>query len=121
MRKVGIYIRVSTEEQAKVDEGSIKNQTHGLRKYVEAENLKEDGKWGIIADEYVDDGYSGKNLNRPELRRLLKDILNKKIDTVIMTEISRLSRSVKNWCDLREFFKEHDAIFIVFNNNNSIT
>jgi site-specific DNA recombinase len=111
MRKVGIYVRVSTEEQARVEEGSIKNQVETLTKYVEAENLK-DGKWGALVDVYRDEGYSAKSLNRPELKRLLLDISKKRIDTVVIVEISRLSRLVKDWIDLRSFFHDHGAAFI---------
>ena len=112
MRKVAIYARVSTEEQAKVEEGSIKNQVSGMEKYVEGENLKEGGSWGVIVGIYKDEGFSGKSLERPEIKRLLKDISKHKIDTVIITEISRMSRSVRDWIDLRSFFEENDAAFI---------
>ncbi len=117
MRKVGIYVRVSTDEQAAVEEGSIKNQTEILQKYIKAENLKADDKWGVFVDVYKDDGFSAKDLRRPEMKRLLKDIYAKKIDTVIFTEISRFSRSVKDWQDLRIFFDEHEACFIASRQN----
>lgn len=112
MKKVALYARVSTEEQAKVEEGSIKNQIGGLEKYVEGENLKESGKWGVVVDIYKDEGFSGKSLERPEIKRLLKDISKNKIDTVIITEISRMSRSVRDWIDLRAFFDDNEAAFI---------
>lgn len=111
MRKVAIYCRVSTEEQARVEEGSIKNQAEILSKYIDAENMKE-GKWGTLVDIYKDEGYSAKSLNRPELKRLLLDISKRRVNTVLLTEISRMSRSVRDWIDLRTFFSEHDATFI---------
>ncbi len=58
MRRIAIYTRVSTDEQAKVQEGSLKNQTETLRRYIEAENLKHNGDWGILVDTYIDDGFS---------------------------------------------------------------
>ncbi|MGE0171198.1 MAG: recombinase family protein [Oligoflexales bacterium] len=117
MRKVAIYARVSTDEQAKVEEGSIKNQLEALDRWVRGENLKYDGKWGQITDSYVDDGYSGKDLRRPQVRRLLSDIAKGKVDTVIMTEVSRLSRSVRDWIDLRAFFDDREAAFITLRQN----
>ncbi len=105
-------LRVSTDEQAKVEEGSIKNQEESLRRYVDGENLKHSGKWGFIVDVYTDDGYSAKSLNRPAVRKLLFDISKGCIDTVMITEISRLSRLVKDWIDLRAFLQEHQASFI---------
>jgi site-specific DNA recombinase len=112
MRTVGIYARVSTDEQAEVREGGTKNQVESLQKYVQGENVKSDGTWGVLIDTYIDDGFSAKNLNRPNLKRLLVDIAKGKVDTVLITEISRLSRSVKDWIHLREFFKDRNANFI---------
>lgn len=117
MRRVGIYARVSTDEQARVEEGSLKNQVETLRRYVDGENLKHIGKWGTVIDVYVDDGYSAKDLNRPQVRRLISDIQKGVIDTVLITEISRLSRCVSNWIDLRRFFAENNAAFIASRQN----
>lgn len=112
MKKVGILARVSTEEQAGREEGSIKNQRFGCRSYVEAENNRCNGLWGKIVDEYIDDGYSGKDLMRPGIRRLILDIKKSKIDCVLITEISRLSRNKRDWMDLLQFFQDHGVQFI---------
>ena len=117
MRKVAIYARVSTDEQAKVEEGSIKNQRESLERYVRGENLKHDGAWGTLIETYVDDGYSAKNLNMPAVKQLLLDLYSGKIDTVLFTEISRLSRSVEDWIHLRKFFEEYDAAFVASRQN----
>lgn len=117
MRRVAIYARVSTDEQAKVEEGSIKNQAESLTRYINGENLKFDGAWGSLHDTYIDDGYSAKNLNRPAVKRLLLDIYSGKVDTVLFTEISRLSRSVEDWIHLRKFFDEHDSSFVASRQN----
>lgn len=112
MYKVAIYPRVSTDEQARVEEGSIKNQITAARRHVEGENLKSGGQWGQVVGEYLDDGYSGSSLDRPGLKRLLLDISRRKVDLVIISELSRLSRSRRDWIDLLSFFKEHDVSFI---------
>jgi site-specific DNA recombinase len=117
MRKVAIYPRVSTEEQARVEEGSIKNQIDSLEKYIQGENIKHDGKWGLLVGIYADEGYSAKSLQRPGIKRMLLDIYRKAIDTVLITEISRLSRSVEDWIHLRKFFEEHGASFIATRQN----
>lgn len=117
MRKIAIYPRVSTEEQAKVEEGSIKNQIESLKKYIQGENLKHDDKWGELVGVYPDEGYSAKSLQRPGIKKLLLDIYRRVVDTVIITEISRLSRSVEDWIHLRRFFEEHDASFIATRQN----
>lgn len=88
MRKVAIYVRVSTKEQA--EEGySIGAQLEKLRAYCEIRS------WTII-DEYVDGGFSGAKLERPEIQRLIKDVKTKKFDMVLVYKLDRLSRSQKD-------------------------
>ncbi len=113
MRKICIYARVSTDEQAEVEEGSLKNQVASCKRYVDGENIKDQNLWGAVVDTYIDDGYSGKNLNRPEMKRLLLDISKKRIDTVIITEIARWSRKVRDWIDTISFFDEHEVTLIL--------
>ena len=60
MRKIAIYCRVSTEEQAKNKEGSITSQIQRLRMKVDEKNNYENGKWGKVASIYQDAAYSGK-------------------------------------------------------------
>ena len=112
MKKVAIYCRVSTEEQAQVQEGSIKNQRESLKRYLDAENLKGENQWGKLIQIYVDEGFSAKNLQRPGVHQLLLDVHRRHIDTILITEISRLSRSVEDWIHLRRFFEEHKTSFI---------
>ncbi len=97
MRKIAIYVRVSTDEQAKNKEGSITSQIQRLQMKVEEKNRYEDGKWGKVVDIYKDEAYSGKNTDRPEFQRLISDIKKKRINTVMVTELSRLSRSVTDF------------------------
>jgi len=100
----GIYIRVSTEEQAK--EGfSINAQKEKLKQYAFARG------WDIF-DFYVDDGISGKNLtDRPEVQRLIQDVKDKKIKNVLVYKIDRLTRSVKNLMELIELFDATNCAF----------
>jgi len=76
----GIYIRVSTEEQAR--EGfSINAQKDKLTKYAEVHD------WDIY-DFYIDDGISGKNIvDRPEITRLINDVKTKKIENVLVYKL----------------------------------
>ena len=100
----GIYIRVSTEEQAK--EGfSIPAQKEKLTKYAEANS------WNIY-DIYIDDGISGKNLTaRHEINRLLKDIKEGKVNNVLIYKLDRLTRSVKDLIYLIELFEKYKCAF----------
>ncbi len=110
-KEIGVYCRVSTDEQAQVIEGSIKNQKAAIMNYVKSENINND-KWGEITEVYSDEGFSAKNLKRPEIKRLLEDIKNNKINTVIITEISRLSRSSRDWLYLNSIFEKYNIVLI---------
>lgn len=106
--KTGIYMRVSTEEQAK--EGfSINAQKEKLSKYASANDWE-------IADFYVDDGISGKNLqDRPDVTRLIEDVKSGKVTNVLVYKLDRLTRSVKDLINLIELFESHNCCF------NSVT
>jgi site-specific DNA recombinase len=105
-RKVAFYIRVSTERQAKVEEGSLKNQEQMLRAELERRNAQRKG-WGVFVESYVDEGISAKTTNRPAFQRLMRDIELGRIDTVMFTELSRLSRSLKDFLNIFEFAQRH--------------
>ena len=92
--KVALYVRVSTQEQAK--EGySIGEQLDRLKLYAEAHG------W-IIVNTYTDAGYSGSNQNRPALQDLIKDVKAGKIHKVLVYKLDRLSRSQKDTLELIE-------------------
>ena len=71
--KIGLYIRVSTEEQARIQDGSLVSQKNRIIEYIEHQN-KISKDWGQIFEFYCEEGKSAKNLNRPEFRRLLSDV-----------------------------------------------
>lgn len=82
--KAAIYTRVSTEEQR--DYGySIDGQLRELKDYCKRK------KYDVV-DIYNDAGFSGKNMNRPELERLLKDIKNGLVDVIVAIKVDRLTR-----------------------------
>ena len=110
MEKVAIYVRVSTKEQA--EEGySIDEQLERLRKYCDARDWK-------VANEYVDAGYSGSNIERPAMQNLIHDIEKKKIDMVLVYKLDRLSRSQKDTLFLIEdVFLANGCDFVSMNEN----
>ena len=86
--KVGAYLRLSKEEYNNEKESnSITNQRQIIDNY-----LKEHKEYKLV-DYYVDDGYTGTNFDRPEFQRMLEDIKNKKIDVIIIKDLSRLGRN----------------------------
>ena len=88
MKIARIYIRVSSQEQA--EEGySIPAQKEKLTAFCKAKDY-------IIADMYIDGGFSGSNMDRPGLQKLLEDIKTKDTDAIIVYKLDRLSRSQKD-------------------------
>ena len=86
--KVGGYLRLSTEDGDKEVSDSIVSQ-----KSIIENKLKELGNDFELVDFYIDDGYTGLNTNRPSFQRMLQDIENSKINTIITKDLSRLSRN----------------------------
>ena len=91
MKRVGLYIRVSTEEQARIQDGSLVSQRLRLLEYVEGQNRRE-ADWGSVVDVYCDEGKSAKNMNRPEFQRLIQDVKSGRVSLIVSTELSRMSR-----------------------------
>ncbi len=107
--KIALYIRVSTEEQAENPEGSIRNQEDRLRQAVEYKNRN--GNFGEIKAMFVDPGISAKNMKRPKLQELLRSIRAGEIDLVIVTELSRLSRNIRDFTEMWDMMREHGCGF----------
>jgi site-specific DNA recombinase len=113
--KIGAYVRVSTEEQAENPEGSIKNQEMRLRDYVKMKN--QDQAFGEIKEVFTDAGISAKDMKRPSLQRLLAKIKAREINLLLVTELSRLTRSTKDFSLLWEFMNEHGCKFLSLRDN----
>lgn len=86
-KRAALYVRVSTEEQAK--EGvSIDEQLQKLRHFAKYKG------WDIW-NEFIDDGWSGKDDNRPALRRLMQEARDKHVDMVAVTKLDRFMRNTR--------------------------
>jgi site-specific DNA recombinase len=102
MTNAAIYIRVSTQDQ--VENYSIEVQRERLEAYCKAKN------WDIY-NVYIDGGYSGATLDRPDLQRMLNDLKN--INTVVVYKLDRLSRSQKGTLELiEEHFLKNNVDFV---------
>lgn len=101
--RAAIYIRVSTEEQAK--EGySISAQKQKLKAFCISQGWE-------VAGLYPDEGISAKDTKRPELQRMIKDIKDGKIDCVLVYRLDRLTRSVFDLYKLLEVFEQYNCKF----------
>lgn len=99
--KVGIYIRLSKEDIEKSisnESESIKNQRKLIYRYLKDNNLN-------LYKEYIDDGYSGTNFNRPGFITLMKDTEEGKINMIVTKDLSRLGRDyIKTGYYIEEYF-----------------
>ena len=84
--RAAIYCRLSKDDDLDGESASIANQRDMLEKYCEKQG------WEVVAV-YQDDGYTGLNMERPDLKRMLKAIERRQINLVITKDLSRLGRN----------------------------
>lgn len=110
--RVGLYIRLSREDGDKEESSSVTNQRKILKRYVsEQPNF-------FIVKEYVDDGWTGANFDRPKFKEMIADIEAGIIDTVITKDLSRLGRErlgVGHYTEI--YFPEHNVRYIALLDN----
>lgn len=110
--RVGLYMRLSREDGDKEESSSVTNQREMLKRYVsEQENF-------FIVKEYVDDGCTGTNFDRPGFKQMIEDIEAGIIDTVITKDLSRLGRErlgVGHYTEI--YFPEHNVRYIALLDN----
>ena len=104
-----LYCRLSQDDGNVGDSMSIQSQKAILEKYA-----REIGKAAYSF--YVDDGYSGTNFQRPSFQRMIADIEDGKIDTVITKDLSRLGRNyLESGAYIEVFFPQHHVRYIAVN------
>lgn len=106
------YLRLSREDGDKVESDSISNQRDLVRNYIS-------GKEGFtLIDEYIDDGYSGTSFDRPAFQKMMQDIESKKVNCIIVKDLSRLGRNyIETGKYLERIFPVLGVRFIAINDN----
>ena len=84
---VAAYLRLSKEDNENKESNSITNQKELIEQYIRHKNDLQ------LVDYYIDDGYSGTSFNRPAFKRLLEDIRDKKVNVIIVKDLSRFGRN----------------------------
>lgn len=104
-RSVALYCRVSTDEQAR--EGvSLDEQQERLKAYCRAMG------WSNELQIFVDDGYSAKNLERPELKRLLHAVKSGTVSRIMVTKLDRMSRRLLDLLNLIDLLQDYEVSFV---------
>ena len=109
--KVAAYIRLSKDDNY-TESDSINNQKNIIKKYIDTKDNLE------LVDYYIDNGYTGTNFDRPAFVKMCLDIVNNKINCVIVKDLSRFGRNM-GWMKiyLGETFPEYNIRFISINDN----
>src|SRR6186713_786048 len=107
--RCAIYTRKSSEEGLEQDFNSLHAQREACHAYIRSQ--KHEG-WRAISAHYDDGGYSGGSMERPALQRLLADIKAKRIDTVVVYKVDRLTRSLADFAKIVEVFDARGVSFV---------
>lgn len=109
---VAIYIRLSREDGDKEESDSVGNQRKLLTEYVSRHDDF------ILYDIYIDDGFTGTNFNRPAFQKMIADIEDKKVNCVVVKDLSRFGRDyIDTGRYLERIFPELGVRFISVSDN----
>jgi site-specific DNA recombinase len=107
--RCAIYTRKSSEEGLEQEFNSLDAQREAGEAYIASQ--KAEG-WIVLPERYDDGGYSGGNMDRPALGRLLADIESGNVDCVVVYKVDRLSRSLMDFARIMETFETHHVSFV---------
>ena len=107
--RAAIYCRLSKDDDLDGESASIANQRDMLEKYCEKQG------WEVVAV-YQDDGYTGLNMERPDLKRMIKAIERRQVNLVITKDLSRLGRNyLQTGYLIEDFFPRNGVRYIAMN------
>ena len=107
--RCAIYTRKSHEEGLEQEFNSLDAQREAAEAYIESQRMQ---GWRALPDPYDDGGFSGSNMERPGLQRLLADVDAGKVDVIVVYKIDRLSRSLLDFMKMIERFNEKGISFV---------
>ncbi|WP_265024137.1 recombinase family protein [Wolbachia endosymbiont (group A) of Epagoge grotiana] len=114
--RCAIYTRKSNEDGLEQKFNSLDAQRVACEKYIKSKE-----GWVALAKRYDDGGFSGKNLERPAIKELFKDVKKGEVDCVVVYTLDRLSRETKDSIEVTSFFRRHRVNFVavtqIFDNN----
>ena len=119
--RCAIYCRKSTTEGLDSDFNTLDAQREACEAYIQSQRGE---GWVALPDRYEDGGYSGSNLDRPALQRILLDVESDKVDCVLVYKLDRLSRSLIDFTKLIDVLEKRRVSFVSvtqqFNSTNSM-
>ena len=112
--KCAVYTRKSTDEGLEKEFNTLEAQREAGENYVKSQ--KHQG-WVLIKEHYDDGGFSGGNMNRPSLQRLLKDVAAGKVNMIVVYKIDRLTRSLTDFAKMVDVFDKYHCSFVSVTQN----
>jgi site-specific DNA recombinase len=119
--RCAVYTRKSTDEGLNQDFNSLDAQRESGEAYIRSQAGE---GWTLLPEQYDDGGYTGANMDRPALRRLLADVKAGKVDCVVVYKVDRLTRSLFDFARIIDVLDKHGASFVAvtqqFNTTTSL-
>src|SRR5712692_9181758 len=107
--RCAIYTRKSTEDGLNQPFNTLEAQREAAEAYIQSQRH---AGWTVVAERYDDGGYTGGNLERPALQKLLGDMEAGRIDCVVVYKVDRLSRSLLDFARLMDVFERHGVSLV---------
>jgi site-specific DNA recombinase len=107
--RCAIYTRVSTDQGLEQNFNSLDAQYDASQAYIRSQAH---AGWTMLRGKYDDGGFSGGNIDRPALQRLLDDVQAGRIDVIVVYKVDRLTRSLADFAKLVELFDKHGVSFV---------
>ncbi|MDP8238401.1 MAG: recombinase family protein [Candidatus Hatepunaea meridiana] len=119
--RCAIYTCKSTEEGLDQDFNSLDAQRESAEAFI---NSQKNGGWVYLPERYDDGGFTGGNMDRPAMKRLMADIIADKVDCIVVYKVDRLSRSLLDFARIIGTLEKHGISFVSvtqqFNTTHSI-
>jgi site-specific DNA recombinase len=107
--RCAVYTRKSTEEGLEQEFNTLDAQRECCESFIKSQAAE---GWQCLEQRHDDGGFSGGNMDRPALKRLLADIEAGNVDTVVLYKVDRLSRSLLDFAKMMEVFDRHHVAFV---------
>src|SRR5260221_8695544 len=107
--RCGIYTRKSTDEGLDQAFNTLDAQREAAESFINSQ--RQEG-WATLPHKYDDGGYTGANMDRPALKRLLADVQSGSVNCVVVYKVDRLSRSLLDFARIMEILDKHGATFV---------
>ena len=107
--RCAVYTRKCTDEGLEQEFNSLEAQREAGESYIAAQ--KREG-WRCLKERYDDGGFTGGNMERPALQRLMDEVRAGRVDCVVVYKVDRLSRSLLDFARIMEVFEQHEVDFV---------